>query len=262
MDFSELVAIVREPNTPSGAHESIRQICTAVPMAKVQRILDVGSNTGFATLEFASLLDAEVVGIDINEESKCFAEARAKATGLENANFVLGNILELPFEDGSFDMVYCNNVTSFIADRERAIFEYRRVLRPGGFISMVPLYYITEPPKAMVDEVSFAINAPVVARGIDQWLEALELANLLPYYRSDFAFDHLEASRISEYAAQVVSVARLNHLSSDELEQAKDRLTYFFDLFERNLRYCGFSVLIYRLSPVNDFDVLHTWYER
>jgi hypothetical protein len=72
----------------------------------------------------------------------------------------------------------------------------------------------------------------------------------------------LEASRTAEYAAQVVSASRLDHLSSDELAQAKDRLAYFFDLFERNLRYCGFSVLIYRMSPVNDFEILHTWHER
>lgn len=258
MSFSEIVGLVNEPNTPSGAHESIRQICTAIPMDRVERILDVGSNTGFATVELASSTKAQVVGVDINPGSVEYARQLAGRVGLSNAEFQVGNILALPFPNDSFDMVYCNNVTSFIADRDKAIAEYQRVLKPNGVLAIVPIYYIRTPPTELVERVSRAIEAPIEVRDIDQWFSAFESPDLRLYYRADFAYDDLSANTISAYAARVTAPERLPDLSEDDRAAAGERLAYFYSLFNENLQYCGFSVLIYRYRPPNTFPVLYT----
>jgi ubiquinone/menaquinone biosynthesis C-methylase UbiE len=82
--------------------------------------LDVGCNTGFSTLELASWLNAEVVGLDLNKQSVDLARERAAQACLTNVQFEQGNLLELPFDTASFDLVYCNNVTSFVRNRSAA----------------------------------------------------------------------------------------------------------------------------------------------
>lgn len=262
MNFSEIVGLVNEPNTPSGAHESIRQICTNIPMGRIGQILDVGSNTGFATIEFASLSTATVTGVDINQTSVDYARSAAAGHGLDNAVFEVGDILNLPFKDETFDMVYCNNVTSFIEDRTTAINEYKRVLKPGGFLAAIPIYYIKEPPASIATAVSEAIAAPVLVRDIHQWSQAFSDPRLQLYYQADFAYDALESSRIEAYADGVVAGERLAWMSENEIRAARDRLVHFYELFNENLKYCGFSVLVYRFDSPNGFPVLHTSHPR
>ena len=258
MSFSEIVGLVNEPNTPSGAHESIRQICTAIPMDRIERILDVGSNTGFATVEIASLTKKHVTGVDINPSSVAYARKLAEDAKLTNVEFQVGNILDLPFPDESFDLIYCNNVTSFIADRDKAIVEYQRVLKSNGMLAVVPIYYIRTPPVDLVEKVSHAIEAPIKVRDIDQWLSAFSSSDLDLYYRADFEYDDLSEKAIAEYAKKVTDPTRLDHLSTEDHQKIQERLKYFYLLFNENLRYCGFSVLIYRYRMPNSFPVLHT----
>lgn len=258
LDFSSVVALVDEPNTPSGAHESIRTILTAVPADRFRRVLDVGSNTGFATLEIASWLDAEVVGLDINPDSVALASERAAALGLSNARFVEGSLLDLPFEADSFDLVYCNNVTSFVRNRTQALAQYTRVLRPMGVLAAVPIYYRETPPQSVVDDVSRAIGAPIDPRGIEQWLECFSEPGLDLIYRKDFVYDRLSDERIADYASRVVAEQRTPWLTDVQRRAAHDRLEGMYRLFERNLSYCGFSVLLFRWRGPNPSDVLHT----
>lgn len=258
LDFSSLVAAVNEPNTPSGAHESIRVILSEIPTQRIRRVLDVGCNTGFATLELAGWLDAEVVGLDLNDISLSRARDRAGALGMSNVQFVLGSLLDMPFDEDSFDLVYCNNVTSFISDRGKAMAEYLRVLRPQGVLAVVPIYYRTPPPPHIIDAVSAAIRSSVEPRGIEQWLECFSAPGLELIFRKDYVYDHITDERITEYAARVTSPERTPWLDPTQRDAARVRLQGMYKLFNENLSYCGFSVLLFRLHGPNPVDVLHT----
>ena len=94
------------------------------------RVLDVGCGTG--TLSRA-VLDAthssEVVGVD---PSAPFTEHARERCASPRAAFDVGNALDLPYPDASFDQALSQIVFMFIPDGEKATGEMRRVTRLGG----------------------------------------------------------------------------------------------------------------------------------
>lgn len=141
MNYSEFVGLVDERNRPSGGIKTIQEVIVNARLDKKKKILEIGSNTGFTTVNIGLLTNAKVIGIDVNESSVEKSKLYANKMGAKTVAFIKGSALELPFEDESFDLVWCSNVTSFIDDKKQAISEYLRVLKPGGFLAVIPIYY-------------------------------------------------------------------------------------------------------------------------
>src|SRR4051794_4381297 len=93
-------------------------------------VLDAGCGAG-AVLAPAARIVREAVGIEL---SPAMAERAREAA--PSAEVLVGDAAELPFEDGSFDVVLSSFVIFFIADPTAALQEWRRVLRPGGRIAI------------------------------------------------------------------------------------------------------------------------------
>jgi SAM-dependent methyltransferase len=91
------------------------------------RVLDAGCGAGWGTALLAECA-AEAVGIDLS--SVAVAEARAKYD--RSARFDEGDLCELPYKDGEFDLVVCFEALAQVAEPERAIDELRRALGPSG----------------------------------------------------------------------------------------------------------------------------------
>lgn len=100
-----------------------------------KRVLDAGCGGGRNTIAMACLGAKEAIGIDIGAEG--VADARRRAAELDNARFEVASILDIPFEDHSFDLVWCAGVLMITADEDRALDELTRVLRPGGFLYLL-----------------------------------------------------------------------------------------------------------------------------
>ena len=91
------------------------------------RVLDLGSGSGEFTAEIATA-GGWVVGAEVAEAA--LARARAQHPGLEFRLVPLDG--PLPFEDGTFDLVWASEVIEHVADTARWLSEVRRVLVPGG----------------------------------------------------------------------------------------------------------------------------------
>lgn len=93
--------------------------------------VDVGCGTGAEVRRFAALVGAEgrAVGIEPHPGLRAVAEERAAGT---SAEFVDGDALSLPFEDGSVDVLRCERVWQHLDDAPGAAREVARVLAPGG----------------------------------------------------------------------------------------------------------------------------------
>jgi len=105
----------------------------AVSLAEIrpaQRVLDLATGTGNAALA-AARRGAEVTGIDAAPRLIEVAQQRAAAEGLA-ASFQVADLQELPFGDGSFDVVLSVFGLIFAPDPDRAMAELVRVLAPGG----------------------------------------------------------------------------------------------------------------------------------
>jgi len=99
-----------------------------------QRVLDVACGSGNAAL-IAARRYCEVTGLDFAPNLIERARARAAADGVE-AEFIVGDAQDLPFQDDSFDVVLSVMGVMFAPDQEKAAAELLRVCRPGGRIGI------------------------------------------------------------------------------------------------------------------------------
>jgi len=101
------------------------------------RVLDVGCGPGVLAAEIAARFPAaRVIGLDQNPDRSTEAGARLDRFG---GYAIVGDALALPFEDGSFDLVYCRFLLEYLRDPERAVREMVRVCRPGGRVILQDL---------------------------------------------------------------------------------------------------------------------------
>lgn len=100
-----------------------------------RRILETAAGTGVVTEALhRALPDCEIVATDLNQPMLDLAAARIKS---DKVRFQQADALDLPFEDGSFDMVVCQFGVMFFPDKVAANSEARRVLRDGGRYMLV-----------------------------------------------------------------------------------------------------------------------------
>ena len=101
-----------------------------------EHVLDLGSGAGTDSLVAGLMVGStgSVTGIDMTPEMSEKARAGAEALGLSNVAFVEGEVEELPFDDGRFDVVISNGVIDLIPDKEAVFASIYRVLRSGGRI--------------------------------------------------------------------------------------------------------------------------------
>jgi 2-polyprenyl-3-methyl-5-hydroxy-6-metoxy-1,4-benzoquinol methylase len=105
-----------------------------LPPGQGRTVLDLGCNWGRWTIA-AARAGYRPTGIDRGKKAIRAARRVAEQLGIE-AEYVLGDVRELPFPDASFDAVFSYSVLQHLAkdDVRGVISEIRRVLRPGGIV--------------------------------------------------------------------------------------------------------------------------------
>ena len=98
-------------------------------------VLDVAAGTGEPGLTAAGLVpEGSVTLTDISEGMLRVAEEKAAARGLDNVRTAVGDAAALPFDDGTFDAVFCRFGFMFFPDMSAAMAEMERVAKPGARI--------------------------------------------------------------------------------------------------------------------------------
>ncbi|PYI03933.1 S-adenosyl-L-methionine-dependent methyltransferase [Aspergillus sclerotiicarbonarius CBS 121057] len=105
------------------------------------KILDIGCGPGSITLDLATLVpQGTIIGIDCNETAINSARELTKKRGVDNATFQVANVLDLPFEDETFDIVCAHQVLIHLPNESsktgavEGLKEMRRVCKPGGLV--------------------------------------------------------------------------------------------------------------------------------
>ncbi len=122
---------------PEGAVESFAGVANPWTMGRLapgERVLDLGSGAGTDSLIAAQMVapTGRVTGIDMTPAMLGKARAAAAQMGATNVEFVESEAEQLPFTDGSFDVVVSNGVIDLIPDKDAVFAELYRVLVPGG----------------------------------------------------------------------------------------------------------------------------------
>jgi SAM-dependent methyltransferase len=107
-------------------------------LQNVGTILSVGCGPGVFLPELAAMLPkAEIVGVDLSAERIHDAELRLR--GVPNARVQVGDAQALPFESGSFDLIFCRFLMEYLPDKHQALQEMARICRDGGKVLLQDL---------------------------------------------------------------------------------------------------------------------------
>lgn len=109
-----------------------------LPRGRDQMLLDVAAGTAQAGRSLAREMCA-VVAIDATRAMLEVGRQQAAAAGLRNIVFELGDANDLPYLDGSFDIVVCRYAVHHFAQPDLPLREMVRVLRPGGHLAVSDL---------------------------------------------------------------------------------------------------------------------------
>jgi arsenite methyltransferase len=147
-------------------------------LAQGERVLDLGSGSG--TDVFCSAREVgetgAVVGVDFTDEQIAKATRLRDRDGFDQVSFVQASIDELPFGDGSFDVVISNGVINLSPVKHRVFAEAGRVLRPGGRLAIADI--VSGRPLKERTRRNVELWAACIAGAIprDSYLDALEAA--------------------------------------------------------------------------------------
>jgi arsenite methyltransferase len=99
-----------------------------------ETVLDLGSGGGIDVLLSARRVGptGRVYGLDMTDEMLALARENQKKAGLDNVEFLKGEIEHIPLPDNSVDVIISNCVINLSADKDRVLHEAFRVLKPGG----------------------------------------------------------------------------------------------------------------------------------
>jgi ubiquinone/menaquinone biosynthesis C-methylase UbiE len=107
-------------------------------LARGERVLDVACGTGLVTLAAAASVGpgGSVLGTDLSGQMVEVARQRAVAQQVSNVTFQRMDAETLDLPDASFDVVLCSLGLMYVPDAQRAVREWRRVLKPGGRVAI------------------------------------------------------------------------------------------------------------------------------
>jgi len=140
-------ALAEDSFHPGGA-DLTRRTVAAMALPAEGALLDVGCGTGRTALLVEREFGYRVIGIDASAANVERAAGRADSAGV---SFELADAHTLPFDDREFDGLLAECVFSLLADKEVALNEFRRILRPGGRIGLTDMATGTGLPDDIAD---------------------------------------------------------------------------------------------------------------
>lgn len=143
-----------------------------------ETVLDLGSGGGIDVFLAAKKVGVtgKAIGVDMTEEMVRKAEFTASKYGYKNVEFRLGEIENLPVEDGSVDVVISNCVINLSPDKDSVFRETYRVLKPGGRIMISDLVTEGELPEEVRKSFDAGADCFVGALEKRQYLETMRKA--------------------------------------------------------------------------------------
>ena len=143
-----------------------------------ETVLDLGSGGGIDVLLSAQRVTptGKAYGLDMTDEMLALARENQKKAGAGNAEFLKGEIENIPLPDNSVDVIISNCVINLSADKDRVLREAFRVLKPGGRFAVSDVVVKGEVPAEIRKNVELWIGCIAGALRDSDYREKLAAA--------------------------------------------------------------------------------------
>ncbi|MER3447449.1 MAG: arsenite S-adenosylmethyltransferase [Candidatus Dadabacteria bacterium] len=127
-----------------------------------ETVLDLGSGGGIDVLLSVRRVGptGKVYGLDMTDEMLALARENQRRAGIENVDFLKGEIEQIPLPDGSVDVIISNCVINLSADKDKVLAEAFRVLKPGDRLAVSGIVVRGEMP-------------PEIRRNLELWISCI-----------------------------------------------------------------------------------------
>src|SRR6056297_625552 len=177
MDYSkeEINSIFKEANYGLGCGNP----ASIANIKKGEVVLDLGCGTGFDVFLASRKVGAfgKVIGVDMTEEMIKKAKNNAEKNNINNVEFLLGEIEDLPIEDNSIDEIISNCVINLSPNKEKVFKEAKRVLKTGGRLAISDILKEKEFPNEILSELDNYSSCVTGSIKKDKTINILELLN-------------------------------------------------------------------------------------
>jgi SAM-dependent methyltransferase len=143
-----------------------------------ETVLDLGSGGGIDVLLSARRVgpSGKAYGLDMTDDMLALARENQRQAGVENVEFLKGEIESIPLPDNSVDVVISNCVINLSADKERVLREAFRVLKPGGRFAVSDVVARGEVPDAVRDSMALWVGCIAGALEENEYIAKLAKA--------------------------------------------------------------------------------------
>ena len=143
-----------------------------------ETVLDLGSGGGIDVLLSARRVGptGKAYGLDMTDEMLALAEENKRKSGLENVEFLKGEIEHIPLPDNSVDVIISNCVINLSGDKDRVIKEAFRVLKPGGRFAVSDVVVRGEVPAEIRKNMELWVGCVAGALGDYEYVAKLAKA--------------------------------------------------------------------------------------
>ncbi len=228
---------------PGDRDVTLRALALCADLPEAPDVLDVACGTGSATLVLADALTGAHTATDLFPSTLQTADARFAAAGLaDRVRTVQADMRALPFPDDRFDLVWSEGA-AYIMGFDAALTEWRRLLRPGGYLAVSEASWFRDDPPAELAEF-WAEGYPGM-RSVEQNLESAQALGYevqgsfpLPDQAWTQGYYGPLQERLESFAAK--------HGGSAEAEAVVAMTRQEMELFDRYSAFYGYAFYVLR----------------